>query len=159
MEARAKIMSVDPVWDRIRAEALDAISAEPLLGGLVHSSLLHHLTMEQALAYRFSLKLASGEMSEQLLREIADEALATDPTIGSAARADVVAVQDRDPACHRFLQPMLFFKGYQAIQAYRIGHWLWQRNRKDMAYFVQMRVSEVFGVASIRGPYRAGDHD
>lgn len=146
MEIRAKIKSVDPVWDRIRAEALDAVSVEPLLGGLVHSSLLHHHTMERALAYRFSLKLASGEMSEQLLREFADEALAADPSIGAAARADVVAVQDRDPACHRFLQPMLFFKGYQAIQAYRIGHWLWQRNRKDMAYFVQMRVSEVFGV-------------
>lgn len=146
MEARAKIKSVDPVWDRIRAEALDAITAEPLLGGLVHSSLLHHPTLERALAYRFSLKLASGEMSEQILREIADEALAADPAIGAAARADVVAVQERDPACHRYLQPMLFFKGYQAIQAYRIGHWLWQRHRKDMAYFVQMRVSEVFGV-------------
>ncbi len=145
-DVRARIKSVDPVWDRIRAEALDAVATEPLLGGLIHSSLLHHPTMERALAYRFSLKLASGEMSEQILREIADEALASDPAIGSAARADVVAVQDRDPACHRFLQPMLFFKGYQAIQAYRIAHWLWRHNRTDMAYFVQMRVSEVFGV-------------
>lgn len=146
MDVRARIKSVDPVWDRIRAEALDAIAAEPLLGGLVHSSLLHHPTFERALAYRFSLKLASGEMSEQILREIADEALGKDPTIGAAARADVVAVHDRDPACHRFLQPVLFFKGYQAIQAYRVGHWLWGRQRFDLAYFVQMRVSEVFGV-------------
>lgn len=146
MEAKARIKAVDPVWDRIRVEALEAVAAEPLLGGLVHSSLLHHPTMERALAYRFSLKLASGEMSEQLLREIADEAMAADPAIGAAARADVAAVYDRDPACHRFLQPMLFFKGYQAIQAYRIGHWLWRHSRSDMAYFVQMRVSEVFGV-------------
>jgi serine O-acetyltransferase len=55
-------------------------------------------------------------------------------------------VFERDPACHRFIQPLLFFKGYQAIQAYRIGHWLWGSGRKDLAYFIQMRVSEVFGV-------------
>ena len=53
---------------------------------------------------------------------------------------------DRDPACHRYLQPLLFFKGFQALQCYRIGHWLWQERRKDMAYFIQMRTSEVFGV-------------
>ncbi len=145
-ETRAKLAQVDPVWSRICEEAEAAVRDEPLLGGLIHSGLLHHPTMERALAFRFSLKLASGEMSEQILREIADGALADAPEIGRAARADIVAVHDRDPACHRFLQPVLFFKGYQAVQAYRIGHWLWQQGRRDMAYFVQMRVSEVFGV-------------
>jgi serine O-acetyltransferase len=145
-ETNAKITSLDPVWRRVREEAFDMVRTEPLLGGLVHSSLLHHPTLERALAYRFSLKLASGEMSEQILREIADEAYESDPDLGQAARADVTAVFDRDPACLRFIQPILFFKGYQAIQAYRIGHWLWQNNRRDMSYFVQMRVSEVFGV-------------
>jgi serine O-acetyltransferase len=145
-ETRKKVAMVDPVWERIAEEAVDAIRVEPLLGGLIHSSLLHHATMERALAYRFSLKLASGEMSEQILREIADEAYVVEPDLGQSARADLVAVYDRDPACHRFLQPILFFKGYQAVQAYRIGHWLWQTGRTDLAYFVQMRVSEVFGV-------------
>ncbi|MBD3765236.1 MAG: serine O-acetyltransferase [Rhodobacterales bacterium] len=145
-EIKARVASVDPAWMRICDEANDAIRNEPLLGGLIHSSLLHHPTMERALAYRFSLKLASGEMSEQILREIADEAYASDPDLGQAARADLVAVVDRDPACHRYLQPILFFKGYQAVQAYRVGHWLWRQGRTDLAYFVQMRVSEVFGV-------------
>lgn len=145
-ETRFKVATVDPVWQRVCDEAREAIAAEPLLGGLVHSSLLHHSSMERALAYRFSLKLASGEMSEQILREIADEAYASEPDLSSAARADLTAVFDRDPACHRYLQPILFFKGYQAVQAYRVGHWLWQTGRTDLAYFVQMRVSEVFGV-------------
>jgi serine O-acetyltransferase len=146
VETRSKIATVDPVWNRVCDEAHEAIRSEPLLGGLVHSSLLHHPTMERALAYRFSLKLASGEMSEQILREIADEAYASDPGLGQAARADLMAVYDRDPACHRYLQPILFFKGYQAVQAYRIGNWLWRMGRQDLSYFVQMRVSEVFGV-------------
>ena len=145
-ETRSKLSTIDPVWSRVRDEAFDMVRNEPLLGGLVHSSLLHHGSIERALAYRFSLKLASGEMSEQILREIADEAYDSDSELGKIARADLTAVFDRDPACLRLIQPILFFKGFQAVQAYRIGHWLWENGRKDMAYFVQMRVSEVFGV-------------
>lgn len=145
-ETKPRMMTVDPVWRRVCDEAVEAIRQEPLLGGLIHSGLLHHSSMERALAYRFSLKLASGEMSEQILREIADEAYASDPELGVAARADLMAVFERDPACHRFLQPILFFKGYQAVQAYRVGNWLWTTGRTDLAYFVQMRVSEAFGV-------------
>ncbi|MCO6381894.1 MAG: serine O-acetyltransferase [Vannielia sp.] len=145
-QTKSKLTEVDPVWDRIIREGEEAIADEPLLGGLMHSCILHHKSMEQALAFRVSMKLASGEMSEQLLREIADEAYASDPLIGQAARADLVAVYERDPACHRFIQPLMYFKGYQAIQAYRVGHWLWEQGRKDMAYFFQMRVSETFGV-------------
>jgi serine O-acetyltransferase len=85
-------------------------------------------------------------MSEQILREIADEAFGSSPALADAARSDIMAVYERDPACHRLIQPLLYFKGYQALQAYRVGHWLWTQGRRDMAYFVQMRVSEVFGV-------------
>ena len=146
LEAKPKLASLDPVWARIRDEARQAVRDEPLLGGVIHNSLLHYATMEHALAFRFAVKLASPEISEQILREIADEAYADDPSLGKAARADLVAVHDRDPACHRFLQPILYFKGYQAVQAYRVGHWLWGKGRVDMASFIQMRVSEVFGV-------------
>ncbi|MGF6860071.1 serine O-acetyltransferase [Rhodobacteraceae bacterium MBR-64] len=145
-EKRLRLAQVDPVWQQICQEARQAIADEPLLGGLIHASILHHPSMERALAYRFSMKLASREMSEQLLREIADEAYREDAGLGRSARADMVAVYDRDPACHRFLQPILFFKGYQALQAYRVGHWLWMRGRRDLAQFIQMRVSECFGV-------------
>lgn len=136
----------DAVWAQVRDEAAEAVMDEPLLGALVHAGLLHHHSLEAALAFRFSLKLASGEMSEQILREIADHAYASTPSLGDAARADLLAVYDRDPATHRLIQPILFFKGFQALQAYRMGHWLWQQGRRDMAYFVQMRCSECFGV-------------
>jgi serine O-acetyltransferase len=145
-QLRAAVASLDPVWDRIRCEADEAIRAEPLLGGLLHASILHHPTLERALAYRFALKLASGEMSTQLLREVADAAHAADATMGEAARADIVAVQERDPACQRLIEPMLYFKGFQAVQAYRIAHRLWREGRRDLAFFVQSRMSEQFGV-------------
>lgn len=145
-ETRTNISRVDPVWDRISSEAQDAVRDEPLMGGLVHACILHHKTIQKALSYRIAAKLASNEMSMVILREIAEEAYADDPGIIDAARADLVAVFERDPACHRLLQPILYFKGYQAIQAYRVGNWLWKRGQHDLAYFFQMRISEIFGV-------------
>lgn len=145
-ETRKNISEIDPVWSRICREAEEAVNEEPLMGGLLHGSLLHHASLEGALAYRISLKLASLEMSEQILREIADQAYKDDPSLIEAARADLVAVNERDPACKRYIQPILYFKGFQAMQAYRIGHWLWRKERFDMAFFFQMRISEAFGI-------------
>ncbi len=145
-ETRAKLTELDPVWSQITTEAEAAVKDEPLLGGLVHSSILHYDNLESALAYRISLKLASSEMPEQIVREICDWAYGSDPSLSLAARADIVAVCDRDPACDRYILPMLFFKGFQAIQAYRVANWLWRNGRNDMARFFQMRASEVFGV-------------
>ncbi|GAA6162492.1 serine O-acetyltransferase [Pelagimonas sp. KU-00592-HH] len=145
-ETRAKITAVDPVWARITAEAEEAVRDEPLMGGLVHACVLHHKSIERALSYRFAAKLSSNEMSMVVLREIADEAFSEDKGLIEAARADLMAIFDRDPACHRLLQPILYFKGFQAVQAYRIGNWLWREGRKDLAYFIQMRTSEIFGI-------------
>ena len=145
-EPKTKISRVDPVWDQITEDAHQAVRDEPIMGGLIHACILHHKTLDRALSYRFAAKLSSNEMSMVILREIADEAYASAPELVESARADLVAIYERDPACHRLLQPVLFFKGFQAVQAYRVGHWLWQQGRYDLAYFVQMRVSELFSV-------------
>lgn len=141
-----KITELDPVWSRIRQDAHEMIENEPIMGGLVHSGVLHHSSLENALSYRMALKMSSDEMPTQILRELIDEAYASDPALGEAARADITAVFERDPACHRLIQPILFFKGFQAVQSYRIAHWLWVNGRHAMAQFMQMRSSEVFGV-------------
>ena len=137
---------VDPVWDRVREEGRALIDAEPIMGGLIHGAILHHETLEKALAYRFARKLSSPEIGEQLLREIAVEAQAADPEIGRAARADLVAVAERDPATQRLIQPLLYYKGFQGVQAHRIAHSLWRAGRKDLAALIQMRSSEQFGI-------------
>lgn len=141
-----RVEEFDPVWAQITAEAETAVADEPLVGALVHGGILHHGSLARALSYRIAMKLASSEMPDQLLREVVEAAFAGDPSIEVAARADLMAVHERDPACHRLIQPILFFKGYQALQSYRVAHWLWREGRHDMAYFVQMRVSELFGV-------------
>lgn len=140
------LAEVDPIWSRIRLEAEEIVRDEPLMAALVHSGILYHRSLESVLSFRLAQKLSSEEMPELILREILDEAYAEDASLIDAARDDISAVFERDPACHRLIQPLLFFKGYQALQAYRLGHFLWAHGRRDLAYFVQMRTSEIFGV-------------
>lgn len=145
-QTRPQIASLDPVWTQLRDEAETIARTEPLMASLVHAGILHHQSLERALSYRIAQKLASPDMSDLILREICDGAYAEDPSLGIAARADILAVYERDPACHRYLQPLLFFKGFQALQCYRIAHHLWRVGRAELAYFFQMRTSEGFGV-------------
>ncbi len=145
-QTQSAVTPMDPVWDQIATEAQEAVRQQPLMGGLIHACILHHTSLDKALSYRIAAKLCSNEMSMVILREIVDNAYAADASLVASARADLMAVYDRDPACHRMLQPILYFKGYQAIQAYRVGHYLWQKGDWDLAYFFQMRISEIFGV-------------
>lgn len=136
----------DAIWSRIRSEAQDAVAAEPLIGGILHAAILHHQTLDCALAYRLASKLAAPDMSEQILRELTDAVYAAQPQLVDDARADLVAILERDPATHRLMQPLMYFKGFQAVQAYRISHALWCDGRHDFAYYLQMRSSELFGI-------------
>lgn len=145
-QTRTALSSIDPVWDQITSEAEEAVRKQPLMGGLIHACILHHTRLDRALSYRIAAKLCSHEMSMVILRDIVDQAYRDEPALVAAARADLNAVYERDPACHRMLQPILYFKGYQAVQAYRVGHHLWTKGDYDLAYFFQMRVSEIFGV-------------
>ena len=145
-EANPKIVSIDPVWGRIRVEAAEIIATEPVMASLVHSVILSHATLEVALSHRVAHRLASGEMTESILYNAFEEAYDAGCRLGDIARSDILAVFERDPACHRYIQPLLFYKGFQAVQAYRLAHWFWVHGRKDLAYFMQMRTSEVFGV-------------
>jgi serine O-acetyltransferase len=140
------LLKHDPVWQRIREEAAHTAQQEPLLGSMAHSAVLHHERLEDALSYILAQKLGSTELSALGLREVIEDAFAADPDIGHAVRADLVAVNERDPACRSFLKPLLFFKGFQSIQAHRVANWLWRERRETMAFLLQSRSSEVFAV-------------
>ena len=137
---------LDPVWTTIRDEAGHLAADEPLMASMVHAVVLNHRSLEDALSYRIAEKLAAPEMPALLIREICDAAYADQPQIGVSARADIIAVRERDPFCDRMVQPLMFFKGFLGIQAYRVAHWLWTTGRRDMAMFFQMRTSELFSM-------------
>jgi serine O-acetyltransferase len=135
---------VDPVWARIRQEAEEVVRREPELATFIYSTILHHDTLEAAVVHRVTERLDHPDVSAELIRQAYADALEGDPEIGNLFRADIVATVDRDPAAHRLIEPLLYFKGFHAIQTHRLAHWLWGKGRKDFAYYLQSRSSAVF---------------
>jgi serine O-acetyltransferase len=135
---------VDPVWARIRHEAEEVVRREPELATFIYSTILHHDRLEAAVVHRISERLDHTEVSAELIRQAYEDALEAEPAIGLAFRADIVAIFDRDPATDRFIEPVLYFKGFHAIGTHRLAHWLWGKGRKDFAYYLQSRSSSVF---------------
>lgn len=135
-----------PVWAALRNEAQHVARSEPALASIVNAVILRHEGLADALSYQLGRKLGDQELRAMSLREVADEAYGADPAIVEAAEADLRAVFERDPACKGYVQPLLYFKGFLALQAYRVAHWLWGGGREAMAFYLQSRVSELFQV-------------
>ncbi|MBH5818975.1 serine O-acetyltransferase, partial [Neisseria meningitidis] len=134
------------LWHTIREETAAAVSAEPMLASFLHQTVLRHESLGSVLAYHLSSKLGSPIMDVRALFEIYQQALGSDTQIGKCVEADLKAIYERDPACDEYSLPLLYFKGFHAIQAHRINHRLYLDGRKTLAYFLQNRMSEVFGV-------------
>ena len=117
---------------------------EPELASFIYASVLHHERLEDAVIHRVSERLDHGALSGDLIRQTFEEALRDQPDLGNAFRADMVAVFDRDPATARFIDPLLYFKGFHALQAHRLAHWLFHKGRKDFAFYLQSQSSAVF---------------
>jgi len=138
------LRTVDPVWSRIRQEAEEVTRREPEIATFIYSSILHHDHFEAAVVHRIAERLDHTDLSAELIRQAYGDALTDDRSIGESFRADIVATIDRDPAAHRFIDPLLYFKGFHAIQTHRLAHWLWNKGRKDFALYLQSRSSSVF---------------
>jgi len=144
--SKSELKAVDPVWEAVRAGARQIADNEPSLGNLALSAVLNHETFEQALSHRLAARLHHEDVSADLIRQAFAETLSDNPAIGTDARADLAATLERDPACHRAIEPLLFFKGYQAIQTHRFAHAMHKAGRRDLALYLQSRASQVFQV-------------
>jgi len=144
LDPKAALSTVDPVWTRIRDEAEEIVQREPELATFIYSSVLHHDRLEDAVVHRIAERLDHSALSGDLIRQAYLDAIRGEPDFGNAFRADLVAVFDRDPATSRFIDPLLYFKGFHAIQAHRLAHWLYNNGRKDFAYYIQSRASAEF---------------
>lgn len=140
------LTTVDPVWMAIQANAREICANEPSLSGMIISNVLNHDSFEAALAHRLAERLDHTDVSADLIRQAFHDALELRPEIGDEARADLAATLERDPACHRAIEPLLFFKGFQAIQTHRFANALLRGGRRDFALYLQSRSSQVFQV-------------
>lgn len=143
---RAPRQVADLIWDRLVDEAHEALESEPQFATLLYTAVLDHASFEEALIYRLAHRVEHPDMPASALLHAFREALAADETIGPAIRADIQAVLERDPACTRYLEPLLYFKGFHALGLHRLSHWLWREGRRDFALYLQGRVSEMLQV-------------
>jgi serine O-acetyltransferase len=143
---RAKPEKVDPVWTRLRQDVFVTAKTEPMLAGYLHDTVLKHGSLEASISYFLAGKLASAYLTTTSLRDVFYEALTSSEDISEAIRRDLQAVLERDPAAKSLALPYLNFKGFQALQSYRVAHWLWGQERHHLALYLQSRISEAFDV-------------
>src|SRR4051812_23469979 len=136
----------DGFWDQIHAEVRRDADCEPVLASFLFASVLSHKTLEDGLSVILANKLHTPELPAIVLRDLINEALAADASIRASIRADLLAARTRDPAARGYAQPFLYYKGFHALQAYRVAHWLWGQGRLALAAYLQNRISEAFGV-------------
>ena len=134
----------DPVFARMRGEAEDIIRREPEIAGFIYSTILNHDSLESVIVHRVAARLAHPDVQSDLIRQAYLDFIAKDPSFSEAFHADLLAVIDRDPACTRVIEPILYFKGFHAIQTHRLAHALWRAGRHDFALYLQSRASAVF---------------
>jgi serine O-acetyltransferase len=137
-------LQADPVWARVRSEAEAVVRQEPQIAAFITSAVLDRDTLEAAVVHRISGRLDHPEVPGVVIAQAFMDALRDSPEIGEAFRADIIATYDRDPATTRFIEPVLYFKGFHAIQTHRLAHWLWHEHRKDFALYLQSRSSAAF---------------
>lgn len=138
------LQPIDPIWSSVREEAADAVARDPLLSAFIYSTILNQDSLEDAVIHRLAERLAHQDLGADLIRQTFKAMQADNPDWATAVRVDIQAYYDRDPACDRFLMPILYFKGFHAIQTHRLAHWLWNRGRRDFALYLQSRSSSVF---------------
>jgi serine O-acetyltransferase len=140
----AAVPRLDPLWGQIRREALDAAAQDIAIAGFLDEAILRAPSLEHAIIARVASRLGRKTVPQELIIEAFGEALAVDAAIADAFRADLLAVADRDPACTRMMEPLLYFKGFHALQAHRLAHAMLKAGRMDFALYLQSRASEVF---------------
>ena len=134
------------LWQAIRHEVKLRADFEPIMSTFFHATVLNHDTLEGALSFLLASKLDSPVVSSMAIREIFEEAYNEDPTIIRAAEIDIKAIRSRDPACNSFSTPLLFYKGFHALQSHRVAHWLWSQERHSLAFYLQNQMSAIFSV-------------
>ena len=140
-----KKIDIDTMWDTIKAEATEATKSETALKLFFKAHILQHSNLAEAISFILAEKIETATVSSQEFIKICEYAF-KDAAILDAMKHDIKAIYKRDPAVEKVMTPLLYFKGFHALQGYRVANHLWKEGRKELALFMQNRISEVFAV-------------
>jgi serine O-acetyltransferase len=141
------IVPIDQLWQRVRREAESGIASDPLFGRSLAAAILDHPGLGSAVAHQIGERLGRSADDRALFARIAREAYRDAPDLIDAASADLQSIVVHDPATTRLLPPLLNFKGYVALQAWRVSNWLWLHQRTDLALLLQSLSSDSLQVS------------
>ncbi|WP_412057930.1 serine O-acetyltransferase [Bartonella sp. DGB2] len=141
-----EIPEAKPIWETIRIQTQKALQLDPALQDYFEVAILNHARLFDAVAACVAARLETAEMPRATLYALFDQTAGQKTQFERAVEADLMAFLERDPACHRYIEPILYFKGFIALQTHRFAHIFWNQGRKDFAYFLQGRASCVFQV-------------
>ena len=133
-------------WNKLREEASIIASKERILSKILTEYVLERESFEDALSWRLSTRLAKGSVPANDLRELLLSSFIESETILNQIEADLHAIKEREPACHDFISPFLYFEGIQALCVYRASNFLWNNKRKDISLYLQSLTSIVYSV-------------
>jgi serine O-acetyltransferase len=141
------ISSRGALWRAIRREAETAVANDPIFGHSLSGSIFAHSSLGAAVSHQIGQRLGKNMGEQQLFTRAANEAFAASPELTDAASRDLEGIILHDPASTALLPALLDFKGYVALQAWRVSNWLWHRNRRDLALLLQSESSESLQVS------------
>ena len=136
----------DDVWSVIKEEVRLRIQAEPTLEPYLNLLVLSQDSLVSAIASIISSKLNSDALSSKDIKNFILDVYKNCDGIAESLEEDLIFFKDNDPACKYYSTPILFYKGFQGLAAYRAANCLWKNDRHTMSLFIQNRASEVFGV-------------
>jgi serine O-acetyltransferase len=140
-------VAVDRLWLSVRTEAENAVAMDPLFGASLSAAILDHPGLGNALARQIGERLGKTADDRGLFARVAREAYQASPDLVEAASRDLQSIAVHDPATTKLLPPLLNFKGYIALQAFRVSSWLWHRDRTDLALLLQSLSSDSLQVS------------
>ncbi len=145
-QSKDNYLTPHKLWQEIEKEAEQELENEPLLSSYIYSTVVYHQSFADVLMFHLASKLGGSTLADRNWMKIIADPMKDDPQIIESASIDLQVIAERDPACTGFVSSLLYFKGYQALQCYRIANWYWRQGRKFLALFIQSRMSEVFSV-------------
>jgi serine O-acetyltransferase len=135
------------LWLSIRREAETAMARDPIFGRSLSASILDHPDLGAAVSHQIGQRLGKNKTDRQRFERVANEAFAAAPELVDAASRDLDGIVLHDPASTGLLPALLNFKGYVALQTWRVSNWLWRRNRRDLALLLQSESSDSLQVS------------
>jgi serine O-acetyltransferase len=139
-------IDVNRYWKEIRLRAEEMGARELAMKALLEDAILERNSFAECLTYRLTRKLINHGASVEALHTVFLEAFDAEPIILQQIAQDMDAVQERDPACPDLLTPLIYFKGFQSLVCYRVGHYLWKQGRREIALYLQSLIAETFSV-------------